>query len=870
MAFATPPPDLFDSPPSSPRLLSLGVNSTRTPRGGPRYDRSPSGSPLSELAPSPQKPLAAPRTPRSASWRPHTFVLVVPERKGWPARRKKRAMPSSGWMRSERERQRAQDRDGNENEDMEGSSGSSEPGGDDQAGGDEQHSAPRGSSPSSARPGSSSRRKTTGRGHESSSPDRRSRRRSRTASASGSDDSTSDSSATTTVSESDADSYDSGADLFAALSRAKERRAAGEELAIVSPPSGPATAHTTVSPPVVGEGEGRRSTRKRKATDHYSPTKTNTTTTAAATNGNGKGKAKERARPEQEGKHSFNRLMRERQAQEKRGRGTEWWEKMKRNMDDSEDDLDISSDSSEDDDDLPSALSLGTSSAALNTLAAGLTGFPLALDDDDLPSPDKLAGKKRAREMADLLGDEARNRTEGGIAGETESEREGRRVWGDGKLGVEKLTGEEWVGTAWRGRVAEAMRDGLKNPSRFPSPVALFSPLNPDGLGSQEDHRVVSCWLLSLICHPSTSSTLAGRALNLLHRIALHTARDSSVPVSSPLVSAADLVSQLIKLGAKAEKFEGGETPMQLNGVEAETKGASLSVGERNDCVGRLCRVVQALSGTKPRLLNDEDVVKVVVYCVQLALDPMSAVLRGSLEKTLQMLLDSIPREGHATHHRIFQHLITLYRPSRPRVQVEVLRTLPHQSPPNKLLRKWVDWGFMATNTEVQAVVSDPTAFSTPLLPRLLTLLRAPPPSSAFHGPKSSTDASNDVKLFEQATLLIMALSDIEAEITPLDGAGAVDARKTLDDLIACIGHIQSRYRADARKSLAVERLRAKNLLTLLGNSLEYQLRRACGLKNSVDFADEENGLTVKKLKVSDEGEARDGMRQTTLAFTRD
>ncbi|GAA5917193.1 hypothetical protein JCM5296_006963 [Sporobolomyces johnsonii] len=614
--------------------------------------------------------------------------------------------------------------------------------------------------------------------------------------------------------------------LSAALSHARERRAAGEGLAIVAP-SGPATtAQANLSLPILGEGAHCRSTRQKKPR---------------------KGKAKEGVKPEQEGKHSFDRLMRERKAQEKRGRGSGWWEKMKRNIHDSElqDDLDNGSPTSEDD--LPSKLSLGTSSSALNTLAAGLTGLPSALDDDDLPSLDKLAGKTHVREMADLLGDEARNRTEGGMAGETETEREARTVWGGGMNGIEELTGEKWVGKGWRGRIAQAMRDGLQNPSRFPSPVTLFSPLDPDGLGSRKDHRVVSGWLLSFICHPSTPSTLATRADNLLYHIAIHTARKSSSPLSSPLVRSARLVRQLVKLGAQAEKLEGGKPPKQSDGVEAEAKGGNSSVAARKECIGRWCRVVQALSQTTPRLLSDKDVIKLVIICVQLALDPTSAVLRGSLEKTVQVLLDSIPSEDHVTRHHIFQRLVTLYRPSRPRVQVGVLRTLPHQSSPNKLLCKWVDWGFMATNPELEVVISDPTAFSTSLLPQLLSLLRTPPPSSAFNRPKSLTDTSNDVKLFVQATLLTMALMDINTKITPHEGAGYVDARKTLDDIIACIGHIQSRYSTDACKSLGVEHLKAKNMLTLFGNSLKYQLRRAHGLKNTVDFADEEeNRLAVR------------------------
>lgn len=58
-------------------------------------------------------------------------------------------------------------------------------------------------------------------------------------------------------------------------------------------------------------------------------------------------------------------------------------------------------------------------------------------------------------------------------------------------------------------------------------------------------------------------------------------------------------------------------------------------------------------------------------------------------------------------HHDIFRRLAALYRPSRPRTQVEVLQTLPHQTARDKTIRKWLAWAFMCEDDAFEKVVND-------------------------------------------------------------------------------------------------------------------------------------------------------------------
>ena len=75
---------------------------------------------------------------------------------------------------------------------------------------------------------------------------------------------------------------------------------------------------------------------------------------------------------------------------------------------------------------------------------------------------------------------------------------------------------------------------------------------------------------------------------------------------------------------------------------------------------------------------------------------------------------------------------------------------------------------------------------------------------------------------------------------------------------------------ADARKGLLVERMRAKNLLTSLSNSLDYQLRRARGQEAGFDIThvddgkgEDENERKKKKAKLSEEEEEEETKEET-------
>lgn len=115
-----------------------------------------------------------------------------------------------------------------------------------------------------------------------------------------------------------------------------------------------------------------------------------------------------------------------------------------------QDDLDETSGGS--DDELPD-LRL-TDSRHLETLAQGIAG---AVSEDDLLSPDKLAHKKRAREVASILGDEEQKKATAGMAGETPEERQARTFWREShRYVVLDLNG--MVGQGWLGRIANAIK----------------------------------------------------------------------------------------------------------------------------------------------------------------------------------------------------------------------------------------------------------------------------------------------------------------------------------------------------------------------------------------------------------------------------
>jgi hypothetical protein len=96
-------------------------------------------------------------------------------------------------------------------------------------------------------------------------------------------------------------------------------------------------------------------------------------------------------------------------------------------------------------------------SKRLDTLAQGIAG---AVSEDDLLSPDKLAHKRRAKEVANILGDELKKKAKAGKTVETAEERQARTIWKDSHryevFDLELLKGEGWLG-----QVASAIKGEL-------------------------------------------------------------------------------------------------------------------------------------------------------------------------------------------------------------------------------------------------------------------------------------------------------------------------------------------------------------------------------------------------------------------------
>jgi hypothetical protein len=166
-----------------------------------------------------------------------------------------------------------------------------------------------------------------------------------------------------------------------------------------------------------------------------------------------------------------------------------------------------------------------------------------------------------------------------------------------------------------------------------------------------------------------------------------------------------------------------------------------------------------------------------------------------------------------------------MYRSSRPLTQVEVLRSLPHQSSSNKKLRKWLAWAFMAEDQAFEKVINDKVrlislslaqrfrlgtdplsppqdSLSRSLLPHLLELVQSPPPSSAFNPPAVSTDSSNDVKLFQQATLLLISFTDLDDQLNV--GDEKVEAQGLVEDIKRAVVKIDSKLREYCSASLCL------------------------------------------------------------------
>ncbi|GAA6064599.1 hypothetical protein JCM10212_000510 [Sporobolomyces blumeae] len=813
-----------------------------TPRRATRYDQDPSGSPLSDLAPTPivkrtehrsmsAKPTTTTTTTKPEGWRPHSFELVVeiPEAK-W------KRMQKAGEVRKPKQSRTSEFTD-------ESRSSGDDDDDDDDDDEDHEESAGEAMDEDESRDGSE-------RGH--ASPSRSAAKGRRTVKR--------ERDKIESSSESGGASDDE--DVFAALARARARVAAGATLATAAtvsttspdvPSTSTSTAPTTVSSNVTEPV--RSSTRARRSNPRYSPTATfgarvRTTTATPTTDVKGKGKAKD------DGTRSFERLMREMQSQQRRGRGTDWLEARKLEINGSDDDLDDASDDS--DEELPS-LSM-TDSKRLDTLASGIAGN---VSEEDLLSPDKRANKRRAREVADILGDEVKKKA--GLAGESNEDREARTMWRDvAETTVDALEVEAFRGEGWLGRMTQLLRDGLARPQAFPSAIKICSSLDLLDLGvaSRDDQKIVCRRLLSIISHPSTATLFAEKCHHLLAYLAQQIYR-SSTTSDEHILDLGDWTSALAKLGAKVSDDTSNEeaasaptpTPKEDECMDVDASifraaparaTVALTGSTRASALHRWAKALQALSSPSSRVVSSRGVPALVETCVRLSLDPSSSTSRGTLERTLASLLESVAPKDDATHVAVLRRLTALYRPSNARIQVEALRALPHRTKTEKRLRRWLAWSFMSADEEYDTVQAQENPFSSEILPRLHALLKRPPPSSAFNPPRNTLDTSSDIKLFDQATLLTIALTDLDDSLHVNDNK--VENRATLQKIRFAISKIDARLRASAREGMQVERLQAKNLLTALNNSLDYQLRRAKGQTGAIPL-DEAAGPLPKKLK---------------------
>ncbi|GAA6006455.1 uncharacterized protein JCM10292_003782 [Rhodotorula paludigena] len=865
----------------------------RTPTGGPSYVRDPSGSPLSSLAPTPQKPRSRASTLWTDDRTPgtvgpdgrtvvHRFELVLPvwsgPARGAPSpkqvvrRRPRFGKSGAGEVRRAREAPTSE-WDAFMAEEGEGESSDDSDSGD----GDQRAGTP--------------------------SPAKRARRR---APASSSESSSGASSSSESELDSDAE------ELRAMLARAKAKREAGEAAASTAETSpfaaAPGAAGSAAGAPkklaaeedeeedeLAPLGSARRSTRVKHATQHYNPSGKRSTSSATPVHNDAGSSAPKRrsaakdalgllkAAPGARGSDlTFDKILREKQARERKGHGRDWYDRMKAQLgldsdaEDGDEDLDARSDTS-DTSDLadPSSLSkpLSASRVALALAAAGDS-------DDDLPAPGSVAAKgasKQAKAVERVLQEEhdaARKRRD--AEGETREERKERTVWSEKEVWVARLDVTAWTGEGWKGRVARALKDGLADASTFPSPITLLSRLSRPDPSSVEDYCAVSQWLLSAICHPSTPSGLADRLIALVHRTALHASRSTSAP--SPL-SADQLVTALVRLGASPTLLNKGVGPgangdasesdvMDFDGdIQSGSEGSDVVVvgrEDRHELVARWCKVVQALGGVS-LLLTEHDAAQLVVVCIRLSLDPHSSTSRSAFEWTLRVLLGALSGIPHALK-AVFCELVQHYRSSRSRLQLAVLQTLPHDSPANKDLRRWLAWSFLAAPAAVDDALANPPNFSDSTLSPLLTLLNSPHSTSAFRllsNSDSDPSPAKDVELAYQTRLLVLALSSLDDPL--IAHSSRIESRATLESLIDRLQRLDARIRADVRKGLMVERLVAKNLLTALAHSLTYQLRTARGQKGGFGLSEEDEGAIASEERESKRVKLDEG--QTTLSF---
>ncbi|GAA5911669.1 hypothetical protein JCM8208_002203 [Rhodotorula glutinis] len=865
-------------------------------RTGPFLVRTPSGSPLSSLAPTPQKPRfthASATTGTGTSRRKgQPFEIVIPpsRRRADSARARSLAAPAAAsasvsasarrkaltgtappgergtgpareWTRRHEREAATSEWDAFVNEGEGASSGD-----------EEGEGAGTPSPAKKVRLGKKEAVKGEASGDESGS---------------GSSSSSSSSSASDVEDDSDAE------DFAALLAAARAKREANVAAGIVVAPSGstatsPYTAKTTVSPPLDkgihdDDDDRRRSSRARRQTDRYSTSTaasaaTPTTSAGMSKQGSGARVASLNLIRTTGLDDKVRRIVAEREAKDKKGRGAEWLAAWGRELDEGDDGAEL------DDDDLDAR-----SDDSLPRLDTSLVSHALHhgddTDDDDLPAPTRAAASKRAQAVERLLLEERGAERQRIGRGETVEEREHRRVWPMKETRVSRLETDTWEGEGWRGKVAQALKDGLKDPRSFPSALVLYSSIRPNG--SAEDERVVARWLTTAITHPSTPTFLADRLLSLLRRIASHT----SPVAATVLVDAEHLGEHLSALGGWTDEGDADSGPMAMDtddapdgeGGEDESLAAAVGESERREVVDRWSSILQILSGTSSCLLSDRDLVVLSKAVIALMLDPSSATSRSTLGRALQSLLGSMTDDSRVA---LLVELVALYGASRPALHLAVLQTIPHIGEATKGLRRWLAWALLS-GVNAKDIVKPADGLTSPILAKILGLLDALPDKSPLNrrslAAESGPSTARDLALADSTRILFIALTSLDVPL--VTSPSRVQERQNLDAVISHVNAIDSRLRADARKGLAVERLVAKNLLTALTHSLTHQLRGARGQTSAgtFGFSEEEesafkrerdageSGREAKRARTDGGGAAVDGagFKQTTLAFSK-
>jgi len=129
-----------------------------------------------------------------------------------------------------------------------------------------------------------------------------------------------------------------------------------------------------------------------------------------------------------------------------------------------------------------------------------------------------------------------------------------------------------------------------------------------------------------------------------------------------------------------------------------------------------------------------------------------------------------------------------------------------------KQLRKWLAWSFLVDDATFDSFLLDQvslyrsfepvrsswrarlqTSLEPNLLPYLLDLVQNPPPSSALNPPPNSTDSSNDIRLFQQATLLTIAFTSLDHQLNAAEDKD--QSQDLLDKIKLAIKKIDAKLR---------------------------------------------------------------------------